>query len=197
MKKVLGIGLLAACSIFAQVGGAAGNERTGKWYTPDEIGIFTGWAESNLENRDNYEVIPVAGRLTYMLTPDAAENADNGGGRLDFQVEPFIGQVVDPENEIEAGCTFLLRWYPVALSWGLRPFIEGGVGPMYLAVENAEQGSEFNFMDQIGAGIRMPCGSNANLEIGCRYRHVSNAGLDEDNGGIDGLQIMAGVSYAF
>jgi len=105
--------------------------------------------------------------------------------------------MVAPENRVEFGCVLMLRWaYPFCntdLDW----FLEGGSGPMYMTQKTREQGTQFNFINYLGAGCVYHLSEATEIEAGVRYRHVSNAGLDEDNSGIDGVTGLVGVIRHF
>ncbi|MGB3597062.1 MAG: acyloxyacyl hydrolase [Pseudomonas neustonica] len=68
---------------------------------------------------------------------------------------------------------------------GVTPFLEAGIGASVFSEpdlgDERDLGSNFQFEDRLGAGVRFASGS----ELGLRYYHYSNAGLDESNPGIN------------
>lgn len=68
---------------------------------------------------------------------------------------------------------------------GVTPFLEAGIGAAVFTETNLDDrrdiGSNFQFEDRIGAGLRFASGS----EVGLRYYHYSNAGIEQPNQGIN------------
>ncbi len=70
-----------------------------------------------------------------------------------------------------------------------------GSGPHYITIETEKQARGFIFSDnlELGAAYRIES-LNTSVLFKLRYRHISNAGLQEPNGGIDNLFIVAGIT---
>lgn len=118
-------------------------------------------------------------------------------GRVIGIVEPFAGYIEEPRRGVEAGLCAMAR-YEVDVH-GITPYVEGGAGPMYLGIDTREQGKAgFNFMNQIGAGVRLSIDDNMSLEAGYQYRHISHAGLrDSQNHGIETHMGIVGFAWKF
>lgn len=88
--------------------------------------------------------------------------------------------------------------YNLQLSKSLAIFSSLGSGPYYVTVETRRQASGFIFSDNIELGINylMPASTTA-IQLRARFRHISNAGLNSPNGGIDNLFLVAAVNKAF
>lgn len=70
-----------------------------------------------------------------------------------------------------------------------------GSGPHYVTVETRQQAKGFIFSDNFTAGLRQSLGkSNVNLDLRCRFRHISNANLMKPNTGIDSWFVIAGLT---
>jgi hypothetical protein len=70
-----------------------------------------------------------------------------------------------------------------------------GSGPHYITVETRQQARGFIFSDNFTAGFHRKLGnSGLNLDLKCRFRHISNANLEQPNKGIDSWFVIAGVS---
>ncbi len=70
-----------------------------------------------------------------------------------------------------------------------------GSGPHYITVETKQQAKGFIFSDNFTAGLHQKLGnSGLNLDLKCRFRHISNANLEQPNKGIDSWFVIAGVS---
>ena len=78
----------------------------------------------------------------------------------------------------------------------LKPYVEGGGGPLWTNFDGRirEQGSDFNFLVWGGAGANYELSARWALNIGVRFSHISNAGTDHPNGGLNYLLPFAGIS---
>ena len=103
-----------------------------------------------------------------------------------------------PQSEWEAGMNLgVMYWFP--LSQKLKLSIALGTGPHYLSMLTARQAHGFIFSDNLELGLIYPVSKlHLDFNIKARYRHISNAGLEEPNEGIDNLFFVFGVSkYLF
>ena len=79
----------------------------------------------------------------------------------------------------------------------IAPYIEAGVGMhLFSSVRLNDQkkmGTAFEFGDHIGFGFRF--GEGRRYDLGYRYQHYSNAGISENNGGVNFHQIR--LKYGF
>lgn len=78
----------------------------------------------------------------------------------------------------------------------LKPFIEGGGGPLWTNFDGRirEQGSDFNFLVWGGTGVSYDLTPQWSLTLGVRFSHISNSGTDKPNGGLNYLLPLAGIS---
>jgi opacity protein-like surface antigen len=68
---------------------------------------------------------------------------------------------------------------------------------LYLSQHTREQGTQFNFNEYVGFGVHYFLKKNLALTLEYRYRHISTAGLDEPNKGINTNFTLCGASYTF
>lgn len=161
-----------------------------------EVAFTSGFAWGNLKEQDHYEVIPLMVSLGFDLKPILAKIGLYTKGLFNINVEPFLGYVISPNNNAELGCSFLLKFaYP--LTKKIRPYIEGGSGLIYLTQHTREQSTQFNFVDQGGVGLSYLFKDNLSLNVGYRFRHISNASIKEPNSGINSDMILCGVSVLY
>jgi hypothetical protein len=77
------------------------------------------------------------------------------------------------------------------------PYLEAAIGFHYLSQKrihaNKRFGTNFNFGDHIGAGIRF--GERGRYDLSVRAQHLSNAGLKEPNPGINFAQLRFQVHF--
>jgi len=73
-----------------------------------------------------------------------------------------------------------------------------GSGPHFITVETRQQSKGFIFSDNFEAGLKRTFEKQKlNLNLRLRFRHISNAGLDKPNKGIDTWFLVAGAEKTF
>ena len=170
-------------------------EKSHKWLR--EVSLLTGYGNASLENKSaDYEVIPILPQFGFDINPIAKKLHIEPKGIFELIAEPIMNVVINPDVNAEVGASLLLR-YSDKITSRIAPFIEGGVGVVYTTQHTHEQGTQYNFLPQIGAGIQCFLNKSFALTGGYRFRHMSNAGLDDDNSGIDHHFVLVGISYFF
>jgi hypothetical protein len=158
-----------------------------------EFGIFSGFMRGDLDQKDDYEVVPLIMRFGFDLRPLLKNKSNN---LIEFMIEPFINTVISPDPNLESGCSFLLKFAP-ALKEKFYPYIEGGLGMVHLTQQTREQATQFNFNETVGIGMTYFLKKNLTLNLGYRYRHISNASIKRPNKGIDTNLFICGVSILY
>jgi hypothetical protein len=74
----------------------------------------------------------------------------------------------------------------------LTPYLEGGIGVVYTDFQVEGQGSRLNFNPRIGIGTEFKVDSGAPFFTALRLSHISNAGLADDNRGVNSVVWMLG-----
>jgi len=166
-------------------------------YALDGVEVFTGYLQGGLkEPQDDYEGIPLLVALNFDVKPIFAKIGIEAKGRLNFVVEPFVNTILSPDSNVEVGSNFLVK-YVFPLSDKFQPYLKGGLGVLYMSQHTREQGSQYNFLPQAGAGFHYFIKDKVALSCEYRYRHLSNNSFDEPNGGIDVNMALAGLSFFF
>ena len=112
---------------------------------------------------------------------------------LRFKVEGAVGSTLTPENDLIASANMLALYYPGALTGRtLRPYIEGGIGLIYTEFRVKGQGLHFNFNPLLGVGCELPQENGKNPFAAIRLHHISNAGIDSDNRGVNSVELQIG-----
>ena len=97
---------------------------------------------------------------------------------------------------VDVGLTPILRLEHQSAS-SVIPYAEAGVGAHLLSRTSVSDfrrfGSAFEFGDHCGIGFR--CGSGGRYDVSCRLQHISNAGIQSPNRGIN--YGLARVGYRF
>jgi len=110
---------------------------------------------------------------------------------LRFRVEYSLGAIVEPRTRLMTSVNMIAHlYYPGTSAGRYRPYIEGGIGIIYTDFKVEGQGLMFNFNPLLGAGIEF--GPDPALFVELRVHHISNGGLDEENRGVNSLQLMLG-----
>ena len=124
------------------------------------------------------------------VVPSAAKNLQL---RLEGDVEVIHH---DSKETVVAGIGAMARLFAVA-GGQLGPYIEGGVGANYIsrqAIDHRDLGGSFIFSPMAGAGYGFSLGGR-NCSLGVRYRHISNAGMYEENDGMDSLYLLGSIAF--
>lgn len=118
------------------------------------------------------------------------------GVGVSFIVEGIFTAVRAEKDGVELGLTPLVR-LSCPLGRQALVFVEGGAGVIGEFFDSPAVPHTFNFTPQIGGGVEVALVRNLALVVAYRYRHVSNAGLHEDNPAFDVHLLQAGLSYYF
>ncbi len=91
---------------------------------------------------------------------------------------------------VDLGLTPVFRLQQTSLST-VSPYVEAAIGFHYLSRKRIHSGKSFgsnlNFGDHIGAGIRF--GERGRYDLGVRVQHLSNGGIKDPNPGINFAQL--------
>lgn len=162
-----------------------------------EIGLLTGYGTAPLKKKSaEYEVIPVLPQFGFDINPLVRKLHIEPKGTFEGVIEPLMNVVINPDANAEVGCSFFLK-YSQKISARIAPYFEGGLGMVYTTQHTHEQGTQFNFLTQAGLGLQFFLTDHWALTGGYRFRHLSNADIDDENQGIDHHFGLVGLSYFF
>jgi hypothetical protein len=117
-------------------------------------------------------------------------------GKLSFFIEPQFNPVFNPEADFEFGLGLGLQYqYPIMER--LSAYVLASVGPHYISVVTDDQANGFIFSDMAGAGIYYRLTDRSAINVGYRFRHLSNAEMECPNSGIDSHFGVIGYSIFF
>ena len=159
-----------------------------------ESGIITGFGNGSIDE-GNYQPILLIWHMSIDL--NGFFHAPKGcKGKFSLYLEPQINPVVNPETDIEFGIGLGFKFmYPVTDS--LSTYILAGAGPQYISVNTRKQANGFIFSDTIGAGFYYFLTKKSAVNVGYRFRHMSNIGLSHPNHGINNHFGTIGYSIFF
>jgi lipid A 3-O-deacylase len=118
-------------------------------------------------------------------------------GQVSFGAELLLFGTSEPVTSYGFGITPKLQYTFVGFD-RLRPYIEGGGGPLWtnLGGQVPEQPGEFNFAVWGGAGGAWILTPHWALNVGYRFVHISNGGTRSPNSGLNFGLPFAGLSYS-
>jgi len=112
---------------------------------------------------------------------------------LRFKVEGGLGSLTRPERRFMASMHIFSLYYISPLSTTtFKPYVEGGIGGIYMDYRWKWQGTRFNFNPQFGIGAEINAASPNPLLLSLRAYHVSNAGLNKHNRGLNAVSFSVG-----
>jgi lipid A 3-O-deacylase len=112
---------------------------------------------------------------------------------LRFKVEGTAGLTVSPKTRAMASVGMMALYYLEFISSDrLVPYLEGGIGVVYTDFQVEGQGSRLNFNPQIGIGVEFERDSGPPVFGAVRLSHISNAGLADENRGVNSVILMIG-----
>jgi len=110
---------------------------------------------------------------------------------LRFRVEYSLGAIVEPQTRLMTSANMIAQYYyPGTSAKKVRPYVGGGIGIIYTDFKVEGQGLRFNFNPLITGGVEF--GPDPAWFVEARLHHISNAGLDEENRGVNSAQFMLG-----
>jgi len=112
---------------------------------------------------------------------------------LRFKVEGTAGLTTSPNTRGMVSIGMMALYYLEFISnHRLSPYIIGGIGVIYTDFQVDGQGSRFNFNPQIGIGTEFKVDSGPPFFGAVRLSHISNAGLNDDNRGVNSVILIIG-----
>lgn len=158
-----------------------------------EAGLYLGFGTGNLKE-SKYDPI----LLVFHLGTDLKKfwpALTGHKGKLTIFAEPQLDPVLNL-SEYELGLGIGLKYmYPLSDKWAV--YLMGSIGPHYISAETEDQARGFVFADSAGAGFYYFVSEDAALNIGYRYRHLSNAGTKDPNSGINSHFGIVGYCHFF
>ena len=183
MKKILGLGLILSFLLLPI-----------SIYALDGIEIYSGFFNADLKDREDYEGVPLLVSLDFDGRPLLSKFGLDLQGKFYFVLEPFVNAIISPDNNIEAGSNFLIK-YVFPLTDKFQPYFKGGLGALYMSQHVKEQSTQYNFLPQGGVGFHYFLNDTTAVGLEYRYRHLSNNSIKSPNNGIDANMFLGGISF--
>ena len=161
------------------------------------IDILTGFGWGKLKEKGDYNLIPFIVAFNFNLKNLTSKINFKPQSLLQFQVEPFLNPVINPDNNIETGVSFWLKMGLLPETSKFQPYFKLGAGLLYMTQHTREQSTQFNFTEQLALGMHYYFCKNTAITLEGRWRHLSNSGIKHPNHGINAYFVLTGVSYKF
>ncbi|MFH1577891.1 MAG: acyloxyacyl hydrolase [Candidatus Omnitrophota bacterium] len=161
------------------------------------IEFLIGFAEGKLEQKKDYHLATLFVDFDFNIKPLTKKINFNPPSLVQFQLEPFFSLATQPEDNLEAGVSFLFKLGLLPETWKFQPYIKGGAGMIYITQHTIEQSTQFNFIPSYAAGLHYFFKQDTALTLEYRYRHLSNASIKSPNSGIDVDFLIAGITRLF
>ena len=116
-------------------------------------------------------------------------------GNWELRGELFGGQQLEPSRYLVGG-TLALRYHFVTHT-PLVPFIQGGAGLSATDIREPDLSTDFEFNLMTGVGAHYFLTDRTAITLEYRLFHLSNAGIDTPNTGVNSHAILAGVTWWF
>lgn len=114
---------------------------------------------------------------------------------LNYVLEGWIAGLNAPyTSAVEFGINPLSARIAYDAGQQFVPYLQAGVGVMYTSIQGARLGGPFEFDEYGAVGLELYCTRNYALTIEYRYRHMSNAGINDDNRGLDTSFVLFGFT---
>ena len=117
-------------------------------------------------------------------------------GAFEIGLEPFYQRFVHPEHAYFAGLGAVGRYHFLPLG-RLVPYVELAAAPGATDLRTREQHTDFVFLLFGGVGASYFVTERTALYAGYRLQHISNAGTDSPNQGINSHTGVVGFSLFF
>jgi len=160
-------------------------------FSPQELSFRFAYGMGNKESLDFYTFGP---RVAYDLPHFIPAIL---GNRIRLAIEMY-GSIIHGHNhplDGEFAFSPLILNYRYDTGGSFVPFIEGGEGIVLTTLDELNIGGPFEFSSQGGGGIQWFFSPQYALTIDARYRHISNAGIKDQNSGLNTLFIGISLGH--
>jgi len=168
--------------------------QSGTWH----LGLMGGYSISHkifAPRSANVHYAPLLLQIGYTLTDVRGPFPVRGS--LEVIFEPTFMITTSPSTTFGEGASFLLRYnFVTGTRW--VPFLDLGVGILHwnLRLPTILE-TRFNFTLQTGPGLHYFATDHLAITGQVRLHHISNAGIESPNIGVNSTVYLLGVSYFF
>ena len=153
-----------------------------------DFGLQAGYLFGVTNNAQAVTFMPRVGRMVWVGQGDDP-------GVVSFGIEGIFTHFYETNSAMELGGGPYLR-YRWVRPW-VQPYAEVGVGMLYNDLKNFSLSSRLLFSVNGAVGVEIPVADRVGITMGYRFRHISNAGQDKINPGLNANIICAGVTFTY
>ena len=153
-----------------------------------------GYGLEDFGSKQSHDLALVSVAYGYMLGTLWRDHWFRGNGEL--RGEFFTGEQFSPSSDWLMGVAPHLR-YNFATGTRWVPYLDAGAGVSATSIGPPDLSHYFEFNLQATAGIRCFIRNNLALCAETRYLHMSCAGINKPNEGLNTMMGMVGVSWFF
>lgn len=118
--------------------------------------------------------------------------------RLKFEFNAGLARTSEDPKKYEPmiSLNMLALYYVTGSPWPrVHPYGEAGIGVIYTGFRVEGQGLFTNFNPLFGFGVEIETGNTSAIILAVRFHHLSNAGLNNDNRGVNSAGLMLGYMF--
>jgi len=153
-----------------------------------DVGLQAGYLFGVTNNSQAVTFMPRLGRMVWVSESETP-------GAVSLGIEGIFTHFYETNSAMELGGGPYLRWRWVR-PW-VQPYAEVGVGMLYNDLKNFSLSSRVLFSVNGAIGAQIPVTERVGVTAGYRFRHISNAGQDEVNPGLNTNIFCAGVTVTY
>ncbi len=153
-----------------------------------DLGLQSGYLFGVTNNAQAVTFMPRAGRMVWIGQGETP-------GAVSFGIEGIFTHFYETNSAMELGGGPYLRWRWVRSR--VQPYAEVGVGMLYNDLKRFSLSSRLLFSVNGAVGFQIPLTERLGVTAGYRFRHISNAGQDKINPGLNANLICAGVTFTY
>ena len=157
-----------------------------------EWGLLTGYGPSS---RDGVFLVPLFAHAAWLLPRAIDEPLARYDLNVKWVVEGWVSGVFNGQSAIEVGISPIVLKLDYDAGQRFVPFGIGGVGAMYTGLQGLDLGGPFEFASFVGVGLHTFVTDQIALTLSWRIRHISNAGLQQPNRGLNTNFFLVGVDF--
>jgi len=153
-----------------------------------DLGLQAGYMWGVTNNSQAVTFLPRAGRIMWV-------GKSEHPGVVSFGVEGLFTHYYETSSAIDLGGGPYLR-YRMVCDW-VQPYAEVGVGMLYNDLKGFSTSARLLFSVNGAVGVQIPIAERLGATVGYRFRHISNAGQDEVNPGLNSNIIAVGLTFDY
>lgn len=154
-----------------------------------DFGLQTGYLFGVTNNAQAVTFHPRAGKILWRSA------SDDDPGVVSLGVEGIFTHFFATNSAMELGGGPYLRYRWVRPY--VQPYAEVAVGMLYNDLKHFSLGSRILFAVSGAVGVQIPVTESLGLTTGYRFRHISNAGQNAINPGLNANILIAGFTFTY